>query len=104
MSYSCPHYLREMQNFSVPYDICVHIVRIDLIRNNDGSFYILDDNLLTPIGVSYILENRGMTNCIFPYLLPQSNVCSVAEYPTILQRNLVSLSPQQKKGNTCLKI
>src|SRR6187402_3688845 len=58
MIYSCPHYLREMQNFPVPYDIYVHISGIDLIRNNDGSFYILEDNLRTPSGVSYMLENR----------------------------------------------
>jgi len=100
MIYSCPHYLREMQNFPVPYDIYVHIAGIDLIRNNDGSFYILEDNLRTPSGVSYMLENREITKRIFPYLLPQSNVRSVTEYPTILHRNLVSLSPRQIKNPT----
>nr|MBA4167398.1 circularly permuted type 2 ATP-grasp protein [Chitinophagaceae bacterium] len=54
MVYSCQHYLREMHNFPVPYDIYVHISGIDLIRNNDGSFYILEDNLRTPSGVSYM--------------------------------------------------
>src|SRR5688500_9824154 len=48
MVFSCPHYLREMHNFPVPYDLYVHIAGIDLIRNNDGSFYILEDNLRTP--------------------------------------------------------
>ena len=100
MIYSCPHYLREMQNFPVPYDIYVHIAGIDLIRNNDGSFYILEDNLRTPSGVSYMLENREITKRIFPYLLPQSNVRSVTEYPAILHRNLVSMSPQQNKNPT----
>ena len=95
MIYSCPHYLREMQNFNVPYDIYVHISGIDLIRNNDGSFYILEDNLRTPSGVSYMLENREITKRIFPDLLPQNNVRSVIEYPTILHKNLVSLSPRQ---------
>ena len=95
MIYSCPHYLREMQNFNVPYDIYVHISGIDLIRNNDGSFYILEDNLRTPSGVSYMLENREITKRIFPDLLPQNNVRSVTEYPTILHKNLVSLSPRQ---------
>ncbi|MEJ7586039.1 MAG: circularly permuted type 2 ATP-grasp protein [Ferruginibacter sp.] len=100
MIYSCPHYLREMHNFPVPYDIYVHISGIDLIRNNDGSFYILEDNLRTPSGVSYMLENREITKRIFPYLLPQSNVRSVTEYPTILHRNLVSLSPRQIRNPT----
>ncbi|MFZ4059358.1 MAG: circularly permuted type 2 ATP-grasp protein [Ferruginibacter sp.] len=94
MVYSCPHYLREMHNFPVPYDIYVHISGIDLIRDSDGSFYILEDNLRTPSGVSYMLENREITKRIFPYLLPKSNVRSVTEYPTILHRNLVSLSPR----------
>src|SRR5918993_1622257 len=88
MVYSCPHYLREMHKFPVPYDIYVHIAGIDLIRNNDGSFFILEDNLRTPSGVSYMLENREITKRIFPDLLPQNNVRSVMEYPTLLHRNL----------------
>ena len=100
MIYSCPHYLREMHNFPVPFDIYIHIAGIDLIRNNDGSFYILEDNLRTPSGVSYMLENREITKRIFPDLLPQNNVRSVTEYPTILHRNLVSLSPRQNKNPT----
>ncbi len=95
MIYSCPHYLREMHNFPVPYDIYVHISGIDLIRNSDGSFYILEDNLRTPSGVSYMLENREITKRLFPDLLPQNNVRSVTDYPNILHRNLVSLSPRQ---------
>lgn len=95
MIYSCPHYLREMHNFPVPYDIYVHISGIDLIRNNDGSFYILEDNLRTPSGVSYMLENREITKRIFPDLLPGNNVRSVMEYPTLLHKNLLSLSPRQ---------
>lgn len=98
--YSCPHYLREMHNFPVPYDIYVHISGIDLIRNNDGSFYILEDNLRTPSGVSYMLENREITKRIFPDLLPQNNVRSVTEYPLLLHKNLVSLSPRETKNPT----
>jgi len=100
MIYSCPHFLREMYNFPVPYDLYVHISGIDLIRNNDGSFYILEDNLRTPSGVSYMLENREITKRIFPNLLPQNNVRSVTEYTTILHKNLVSLSPRQTSNPT----
>ncbi len=100
MIYSCPHYLREMYNFPVPYDIYVHISGIDLIRNSDGTFYILEDNLRTPSGVSYMLENREITKRIFPDLLPNNAVRSVTEYPNILYRNLVSLSPRQIKNPT----
>src|SRR6187431_1394562 len=100
MIYSCPHYLREMQNFPVPFDIYVHIAGIDLIRNSDGSFYILEDNLRTPSGVSYMLENREITKRIFPDLLPQNNVRSVIEYPNILHKNLMSLSPGKSSDPT----
>jgi uncharacterized circularly permuted ATP-grasp superfamily protein len=100
MIYSCPHYLREMHRFPVPHDIYVHIAGIDLIRNNDGTFYILEDNLRTPSGVSYMLENREITKRIFPDLLPKSTVRTVMEYPNILHRNLVSLSPRQISNPT----
>ena len=93
MIYSCPHYLREMHNFPVPHDIYVHISGIDLIKDKDGTFYILEDNLRTPSGVSYMLENREITKRIFPDLLPANNVRSVTDYPHILHKNLVSLAP-----------
>jgi uncharacterized circularly permuted ATP-grasp superfamily protein len=95
MIYSCPDYLREMHGFPVPHDIYVHIAGIDLIRDFDGTFYILEDNLRTPSGVSYMLENREITKRIFPDLMPKNNVRTVTEYPDILHRNLVSLSPRQ---------
>jgi len=93
--YSCPHYLREMHGIKVPYDIYVHIAGIDIIRDHDGTFYILEDNLRTPSGVSYMIENREITKRIFPDLIPQNNVRSVTQYPSILHRNLVSFSPRQ---------
>jgi uncharacterized circularly permuted ATP-grasp superfamily protein len=96
--YSCPHFLREMRNVEVPFDIYVHIAGVDLIRDNDGTFYVLEDNLRTPSGVSYMIENREITKRIFPDLLPQNFVRPVTQYPTILHRNLVSLSPSQKSS------
>jgi uncharacterized circularly permuted ATP-grasp superfamily protein len=100
MIYSCSHYLREMYNFPVPYDIYVHIAGIDLIRNNDGSFYILEDNLRTPSGVSYMLENREITKRLFPDLLPRNKVRSVMEYPALLLKNLKMLSPRHNANPT----
>lgn len=93
--YSCPHFLREMRNVDVPFDIYVHIAGIDLIRDNDGTFFVLEDNLRTPSGVSYMIENREITKRIFPDLIPQNFVRPVTQYPTILHKNLVSLSPRQ---------
>jgi uncharacterized circularly permuted ATP-grasp superfamily protein len=92
--YSCPHFLREMHQLHVPHDIYIHIAGIDLIRDYDGTFYVLEDNLRTPSGVSYMLENREITKRLFPDLLPQCKVRSVTEYPAILYKNLLALSPR----------
>jgi uncharacterized circularly permuted ATP-grasp superfamily protein len=92
--YTCPHFVREMQGVNVPYDIYVHIAGIDLIRNYDGTFYVLEDNLRTPSGVSYMIENREITKRIFPNLIPKNSVRPVTHYPNILHRNLISLSPR----------
>src|ERR1700754_3566309 len=93
--YSCPHFLREMYQLQVPYDIYIHISGIDLIRDYDGTFYVLEDNLRTPSGVSYMLENREIIKRLFPDLLPKCGVRSVTEYPDILYKNLMALSPRQ---------
>ena len=94
MIYSCPHYLREMQHLNVPHDVYVHIAGIDIIRDADGDFYVLEDNLRTPSGVSYMLENREITKRIFPDLIPQNNVRTVMQYPQLLYKNLAALSPR----------
>ncbi len=93
---SCPHFTREVFGIEVPYDIYVHISGIDLIRGDDGTFYILEDNLRTPSGVSYMLENREVTKRIFPNLLAESNVRMINNYPLMLHDNLIALAPKQK--------
>ncbi|MFG6686566.1 circularly permuted type 2 ATP-grasp protein [Mariniflexile sp. HNIBRBA6329] len=90
--YSCPNFLREMKGVKVPYDVYVHISGVDLIRNNDGEFYVLEDNLRTPSGVSYMLENREISKRLFPGILPKSNVRSVSNYPNMLYKKLKELS------------
>jgi uncharacterized circularly permuted ATP-grasp superfamily protein len=92
---SCPHFTREVFGIQVPFDIYVHIAGIDLIRGDDGTFYILEDNLRTPSGVSYMLENREVTKRIFPNLLGESNVRMVNNYPLLLHDNLISFAPRQ---------
>lgn len=91
---SCPHFLKEAVGIKVPHDIYVHISGIDLIRGNDGKFYVLEDNLRTPSGVSYMLENREVTKRIFPDLLAQNQVRMVNNYPMKLLSILSSLSPR----------
>lgn len=95
---SCPHYTREVFGINVPYDLYVHIAGIDLIKGEDGKFYILEDNLRTPSGVSYMLENREVTKRIFPNLLNENKVKMINNYPLLLHSILISLSPRQIKS------
>jgi uncharacterized circularly permuted ATP-grasp superfamily protein len=97
---SCPHYLREVAGIKVPHDIYVHISGIDLIRGEDGTFYILEDNLRTPSGVSYMLENREVTKRLFPELLSNASVRMVNNYPLMLHNNLMALSPRPVSNPT----
>ncbi|WNH08236.1 circularly permuted type 2 ATP-grasp protein [Thalassobellus suaedae] len=90
--YSCPNFLHEMKGVKVPHDVYVQISGVDLIRNNDGEFYVLEDNLRTPSGVSYMLENREISKRLFPGLLPKNNVRSVSSYPNMLHKKLKELS------------
>lgn len=89
--YSSPNYLREMMNVEVPFDIYTHISGIDLIRDHDGSYYVLEDNLRTPSGVSYMLENRNISYRLFPNLIPENKVRPVSDYPDLLMKNLLGL-------------
>jgi uncharacterized circularly permuted ATP-grasp superfamily protein len=91
---SCPHFTREVFGIDVPNNIYVHISGIDLIRGDNGTFYILEDNLRTPSGVSYMLENREVTKRLFPDLVNTSQVRMVNNYPLLLHSILQSLSPR----------
>ena len=87
---------KEMNSLNVPHDIYTHIAGVDIIRNNDGKFYVLEDNLRTPSGVSYMLENREISKRILPGILNANNVRPVMDYPLTLYNKLKSLS---KKNN-----
>jgi len=97
---SCPNFTREMVGVDVPFGVYTHIAGIDLIRDSDGSFYVLEDNLRTPSGVSYMLENRNMTYRLFPGVLPRNSVRSVKDYPDLLLKNLLGLSNHHKSNPT----
>ena len=89
---SHPNYIREMRNISVPKNIYTHISGVDLIRDRDGEFYVLEDNLRTPSGVSYMLENREITRRLFPKLMPRKKVMPINNYPQLLYDQLKTLT------------
>lgn len=71
-----------------------HICGSDLVRDSDGTLYVLEDNLRVPSGVSYMLENRSILKRIFPDLFDQSSVLPVNDYPSQLFDMLANLSPR----------
>lgn len=85
-------YQPGMQNLKLPRNLYSHIAGIDLIRNNDGDFYVLEDNLRCPSGVSYMLENRRMMMRLFPELFAHSPVAPVEHYPNLLGETLRAAS------------
>ena len=86
-------YRPEMQGISVVSDIYVHIAGIDIVRAGEGEFYVLEDNLRVPSGVSYMLEDRKMMMRLFPELFARHKVAPVEHYPDMLLDNLRSVAP-----------
>ena len=88
---------REMVGVEVPEQIYAHIAGIDLVRADQGDklgeYYVLEDNLRTPSGVSYMLENRKMMMRLFPELFTRHVIAPVEHYPDLLLNNLRSVAP-----------
>ncbi len=88
----------EMHGVDVANGIYAHIAGIDIVRaenrKGDAEFYVLEDNLRVPSGVSYMLENRKMMMRLFPDLFARNRVAPVAHYPDLLLENLRSVAPQ----------
>ncbi|MBT8447059.1 MAG: circularly permuted type 2 ATP-grasp protein [Gammaproteobacteria bacterium] len=72
-----------------------HVCGSDLIRDQDGVFYVLEDNLRVPSGVSYMLENRQVTKTVLPELFEECSIRSVSQYTSQLSDTLASLSPRK---------
>ena len=90
-------YRREMQGVDVPGGIYSQISGIDIVRaaqpDGSGSYYVLEDNLRVPSGVSYMLENRKMMMRLFPELFAQHRIAPVAHYPDLLLETLRDVAP-----------
>jgi uncharacterized circularly permuted ATP-grasp superfamily protein len=88
---------KEMMGVDVPGNVYSHIAGIDIVRagqaDGSGVYYVLEDNLRVPSGVSYMLENRKMMMRLFPDLFSLHRVAPVAHYPDLLLDTLRSLAP-----------
>lgn len=84
---------REAMGISVPNQARCVVAGIDIVRDADGTFRVLEDNLRVPSGVSYVLENRLAMQRAFPSLFERYPVRPVADYGTVLLESLRSLAP-----------
>ena len=90
---STPGYRPEMVGFRPPLDVYAHIAGCDLIRDEQQNLVVLEDNLRTPSGVSYVLENRTVMLRVVPDLFPRWGVRAVTDYPNQLLSMLMSVRP-----------
>jgi uncharacterized circularly permuted ATP-grasp superfamily protein len=78
----------EMVGVEVPGGVYAHVAGVDIVRHEDGEYYVLEDNLRTPSGVSYMLENRKMMMRLFPELFAAQSIRPVDHYPDLLLETL----------------
>jgi len=89
------NFRKQCIGVSPPKGIWAHICGSDLVRDKDGTMYVLEDNLRVPSGVSYMLENRMVMKRVFPDLFEDYSILPVDDYPSQLYDMLAELSPRQ---------
>lgn len=96
--YNNSQYRPEMRFVNLPRNIYAHIAGIDIVRANAGEYFVLEDNLRVPSGVSYMVENRKMMMRLFPELFEKYRIAPVEHYPDLLLECLkTASSPNVKK-------
>jgi uncharacterized circularly permuted ATP-grasp superfamily protein len=88
-----PQYRPEMRGLNLPSNLYAHLAGIDVVRAGDGEYYVLEDNLRVPSGVSYMLENRKMMMRLFPELFAGQPIAPVEDFPEALLETLRELAP-----------
>ena len=91
--YSAKGFLEPCRNIKPPGGIWCHITGTDLVRDKDGQWYVLEDNLRVPSGISYVLENRRVMKSTFPEIFQTMNIKPVDDYPSHLLETLLNLAP-----------
>jgi uncharacterized circularly permuted ATP-grasp superfamily protein len=89
---NAPSYRRQMQNLFVPHQAYANVCGSDLIRQPDGLFAVLEDNLRVPSGVSYMLANREASKRVFPGTFRGAGVRPIDRYPDLLLTTLKSMA------------
>jgi uncharacterized circularly permuted ATP-grasp superfamily protein len=97
---SASHFRREVHGVNLPHGLYTHVVGSDLIRDEHGTYMVLEDNLRTPSGVSYLLANRVAMTRTLPSLFKNQGVRPVQHYTTVLLELLRSLAPRNVEEPT----
>jgi uncharacterized circularly permuted ATP-grasp superfamily protein len=97
---SAKSFRKECVGLQPPGGIWCHVTGTDLVRDKDGQYYVLEDNLRCPSGVSYVLENREIMKRTFPQIFDQANVRPVIDYPSHLLRILQNIAPHPTSSPT----
>ena len=95
-------YRKQMEGFHAPQGAWCHISGVDLVRGGDGNFYVLEDNLRCPSGVSYVLENREVLKRTLANLFDGTNVAPINDYPERLLDTLLSCAPAEVDDPTAV--
>jgi uncharacterized circularly permuted ATP-grasp superfamily protein len=88
---------KECVDITPVHGVWAHICGSDLVRDSDGSVYVLEDNLRVPSGVSYMIENREVTKRVLPEMFENNNILPVDDYPDRLLEMLQSIAPGRRK-------
>ena len=94
--FKSPYYLKQCEGFSPKHKAWSNISGVDLIKNKDGEFLVLEDNLRVPSGVSYMLENRMVMRDVFPELFTRYKVAEIHQYTNKLYNCMVECIPKKK--------
>ncbi|MDV3000871.1 MAG: hypothetical protein N5P05_002477 [Chroococcopsis gigantea SAG 12.99] len=97
---SATGYLTECRGIKPVSGIWCHITGTDLVRDKEGNWYVLEDNLRVPSGISYVLENRRVMKSTFPGIFQTMNVQPVDDYPSHLLETLLNLAPPHLSNPT----
>jgi len=91
------HFRREFVGVNPPLGIYIHVTGSDIIRDAEGNYLVLEDNLRTPSGVSYMLQNRQAMKRAFPVLFDKYKIRPIDNYPQELLRTLQEISPLSRR-------
>jgi uncharacterized circularly permuted ATP-grasp superfamily protein len=97
-----PTFRKQMAGISPPQKTWCHISGVDLVRDSDGTVYVLEDNLRCPSGVSYVLENREIMKRAFPKLFEGMSIAPIEAYPEQLLKTLLDCAPPHADNPTAV--